>query len=90
MHLDIAEIGDETEWTVPVFELTNKDGHAYGRGTSDMKGAVTATLLAVKLVRELGVELKGDLQIQTVIGEEAGEDGTLSCMEKAIRQTSHL
>ena len=81
-HIDVAEVGDETEWTVPVFELTNKDGNAYGRGTSDMKGAVAATLLAVKLLKELGVELKGDLQIQTVIGEEAGEAGTLSCMEK--------
>lgn len=81
-HIDVAEVGDETEWTVPVFELTTKDGNAYGRGTSDMKGAVAATLLAVKLLNELGVELKGDLQIQTVIGEEAGEAGTLSCMEK--------
>ncbi|MEK4404467.1 acetylornithine deacetylase [Sporosarcina sp. FSL K6-6792] len=81
-HIDVAEVGDETEWTVPVFELTTKDGNAYGRGTSDMKAAVAATLLAVKLLNELGVELKGDLQIQTVIGEEAGEAGTLSCMEK--------
>ena len=81
-HIDVAEVGDETEWTVPVFELTNKNGFAYGRGTSDMKGAIAATLLAVKLLRKLDVELKGDLQIQSVIGEEAGEAGTLSCMEK--------
>ncbi|KAA0948879.1 acetylornithine deacetylase [Sporosarcina sp. ANT_H38] len=81
-HIDIAEVGDESEWTVPVFELTTKDGFAYGRGTSDMKGAVAATLFAVKLLNELNIELKGDLQIQSVIGEEAGEAGTLSCVEK--------
>ena len=81
-HIDVAEVGDETNWTVPVFDLTNKNGFAYGRGTSDMKGAIAATLLAVKLLRKLGVELKGDLQIQSVIGEEAGEAGTLSCTEK--------
>lgn len=81
-HIDVAEVGDESEWTVPIFDLTNKDGFAYGRGTSDMKGAVAATLFAVRLLNELGVELKGDLQIQSVIGEEAGEAGTQSCIEK--------
>ncbi len=81
-HIDVAEVGDESEWTVPIFELTTKDGFAYGRGTSDMKGAMAATLFAVKLLNEIGIELKGDLQIQSVIGEEAGEAGTLSCMEK--------
>ena len=81
-HIDVAEVGDESEWTVPVFQMTNKDGYVYGRGTSDMKGAVAATLFTVKLLKELDIELKGNLQIQSVIGEEAGEAGTLSCIEK--------
>lgn len=81
-HIDVAEVGDEAEWTVPVFEMTNENGFAYGRGTSDMKGAIAATLFVVRLLNELNIELKGDLQIQTVIGEEAGEAGTLSCTEK--------
>jgi len=81
-HIDVAEVGDESEWSVPPFELTTRDGYAYGRGTSDMKGAMASALFTVKLLNELNIELKGDLQIQSVIGEEAGEAGTLSCMEK--------
>lgn len=81
-HIDVAEVGDESEWTVPVFKLTKKDGYVFGRGTSDMKGAVAATLFAIKLLKELNIEIKGDLQIQSVIGEEAGEAGTLSCIER--------
>ncbi|MFC4401737.1 acetylornithine deacetylase [Gracilibacillus xinjiangensis] len=84
-HIDVAEVGDEANWTVPVFELTEKSGYVYGRGVADMKGAVAATLLAVKILNEQGVSLNGDLQIQTVIGEEAGEAGTLSCIEKGYR-----
>lgn len=81
-HIDVADVGDISEWTVPVFELTNKDGNVYGRGTSDMKGAIAATLFITKLLKELNINLKGSLQIQSVIGEEAGEAGTLSCVEK--------
>lgn len=81
-HIDVAEVGDISEWTVPVFNLTNKDGNVYGRGTSDMKSAIAATLFVTKLLKEMDINLKGSLQIQSVIGEEAGEAGTLSCVEK--------
>ncbi|MGP4039723.1 acetylornithine deacetylase [Gracilibacillus sp. D59] len=81
-HIDVAEVGDDSSWTVPPFSLTEKAGFLYGRGVSDMKGAIACTLFAVKLLHEEGINLKGDLQIQTVIGEEVGEAGTLSCIEK--------
>src|SRR5699024_4257530 len=81
-HVDVAEVGDETDWSVPAFELTEMSGYLYGRGVSDMKGAIAAALLAIKLLNEQGITLKGDLQFQSVIGEEAGEAGTLSCIEK--------
>ena len=81
-HIDVAEVGDELAWTVPIFKLTTRDGYLFGRGTSDMKGSVAATLYAIKLLKDLNIEIKGDLQIQSVIGEEAGEAGTLSCIER--------
>lgn len=81
-HIDVAEIGDDSEWTVPVFDMQVRDGFAYGRGTADMKGAMAAALFAIKLLNEYEVELKGDLQFQSVIGEEVGEAGTLSCLER--------
>ncbi|WP_091482124.1 acetylornithine deacetylase [Gracilibacillus orientalis] len=81
-HIDVAEVGDDSSWTVSPFSLTEKAGYLYGRGVSDMKGAVACSLFAVKLLHEEGIDLKGDLQLQTVIGEEVGEAGTLSCIEK--------
>lgn len=81
-HIDVAEVGDQSEWTVPVFDMITKNGFAYGRGVADMKGAMAAALFAFKLLNEHGIELKGDLQFQSVIGEEVGEAGTLSCIER--------
>ncbi len=81
-HIDVAEVGDTSGWSVPPFSLTEKGKHLYGRGVSDMKGAVACALFAAKLLHEEGIALKGDLQLQTVIGEEVGEAGTLSCIEK--------
>ena len=81
-HMDVAEVGDSGEWKVDPFKLTLHNGRAYGRGTADMKGGLAALLFAVKLLNEGGVELKGDLLFQSVIGEEAGEAGTRACMER--------
>jgi acetylornithine deacetylase len=38
--------------------------------------------MAIKILKYLGISLKGDLQFQSVIGEEVGEAGTLACTEK--------
>ncbi|RXZ84922.1 acetylornithine deacetylase [Paenibacillaceae bacterium] len=81
-HIDVAEVGDLTGWKRNPFELTLDNGRAYGRGTADMKGGVAALLFAVKLIAEAGVQLKGDLLFQSVIGEEAGEAGTRACTER--------
>lgn len=81
-HIDVAEVGDDTNWKYDPFELTLEHGRAYGRGTADMKGALAAMLFAIRLLNEAKIELKGDLLFQSVIGEEAGEAGTRSCTER--------
>src|SRR5699024_7086551 len=37
-HVDVAEVGDTSEWLHPPFQLTKADEYLYGRGVSDMKG----------------------------------------------------
>ena len=82
-HIDVAEVGDSSGWSFPPFALTKgADGRLYGRGVADMKGGLAASLFAIKMLREYGVELKGDLIFQSVIGEEAGEAGTLAAIER--------
>ena len=39
-HIDTVPVSDETEWQYPPFAAEIHDGKVYGRGTSDMKGAV--------------------------------------------------
>ncbi|WP_027415363.1 acetylornithine deacetylase [Aneurinibacillus terranovensis] len=81
-HVDVAEVGDDKEWNSPPFTALVKDSYIYGRGVADMKGGIAASLIAIKILKELGITLQGDLQFQSVIGEEAGEAGTLACTER--------
>ena len=46
-HVDTVPAGEG--WTYPPFELTQKDGNLYGRGTADMKGTIAATLGAIRV-----------------------------------------
>ncbi len=48
------------------------DGKLYGRGASDMKGAIAAYVMAARILRDEGVELQGDLILAQSPGEEAG------------------
>ena len=45
-HIDTVPVTDETEWQYPPFAAEIHDGKIYGRGTSDMKGAVAAFVSA--------------------------------------------
>jgi acetylornithine deacetylase/succinyl-diaminopimelate desuccinylase-like protein len=56
----------------------------YGRGTTDMKGGVAASLGAVRALLEAKVRLKGDLLLTAVVGHEepkAGKDGPLALID---------
>lgn len=50
-HTDVVPV-DGQNWTVTPFELTERDGRLYGRGTADMKGYLASVLTAVPLFVE--------------------------------------
>lgn len=81
-HVDVAAITDINEWNTDPFKLHEKNGRLYGRGTSDMKSAIAANLLLLKLFHENNIVLKGDILFQSAVGEEAGEAGTRELLEK--------
>ncbi|QGZ31284.1 acetylornithine deacetylase [Stutzerimonas stutzeri] len=45
-HTDVVPVDGQT-WSVPPFELSEKSGKLYGRGTADMKGYIACVLAAV-------------------------------------------
>lgn len=77
-HIDVVPAGDPANWRFPAWQGTVAEGRVYGRGALDMKGGLTCALFAAKAIQAAGVQLRGRLLIQSVIGEEDGGCGTLA------------
>lgn len=72
-HLDVVPV-TEKDWSFPPFDVTEKDGRLYGRGCMDDKGAVIASLYAMKAVRECGFSLKRNVRLIVGCSEETGSE----------------
>lgn len=73
-HIDTVPVANELEWTYPPFAAEIHDDKIYGRGTSDMKGAVAAMCVAAKYFKEdFGNDFAGELYIAGVVHEECFE-----------------
>jgi acetylornithine deacetylase/succinyl-diaminopimelate desuccinylase-like protein len=72
-HLDVVPVR-RANWTVEPFQLTEKDGFFYGRGSADMKGtAAVAVADFIRLKRE-GYKPQRDLILALTCGEESSDD----------------
>lgn len=77
-HTDVVPV-DGQRWSVAPFELTEKDGKLYGRGTADMKGYIACVLALVPaLVR---APLRMPVYIALSYDEEVGCLGVRSLIE---------
>lgn len=79
-HIDVVPVGDEANWKYPPWQATLADGRVYGRGSVDMKGGLSCALHAVKAISDAGVQLKGKLLVESVVGEEDGGTGALAAV----------
>ncbi|MEM6702754.1 MAG: YgeY family selenium metabolism-linked hydrolase [Acidobacteriota bacterium] len=74
-HLDTVDVQPRDAWTHDPFGAEISDGRMYGRGTSDMKGAVAAMVFGAALCdRE---RLRGSLVVSASVGEELIEGAAL-------------
>jgi len=62
--------------TIDPFKPFIEDDKLHGRGACDMKGSIAAMMIALKTLAESDVELKGDVLLSTVVGEEYDNVGT--------------
>lgn len=74
-HIDTVPVPDESAWSVPPFEGELRDARIYGRGASDMKGAVAAmTAAAAWFSRSTqGGDFPGRICVSGVVHEECFE-----------------
>lgn len=71
-HIDTVPFGDPKKWNWEN-PISGKvvGGRLYGRGATDMKGGIVAMIKAVEAIGSAGYKLKGDVIIESVVGEES-------------------
>lgn len=73
-HIDTVPVVNEEKWTHAPFGAEIDGGKIYGRGTSDMKGAVAAMAYAVaKFAADCKKDFAGELYVAGVVHEECFE-----------------
>ena len=70
-HLDVVEARRE-DWTVEPFKLLERDGHFYGRGTTDDKNMAAAFVVNLIRLRQEGWMPDRDIVLALTADEEGG------------------
>ena len=84
-HIDTVPVGDESAWASPPFAAEIRDGKIYGRGTSDMKGAVAAFVSAAEFFAEnTNRDFAGEVYVAGVVHEECFEGVAAREISKAV------
>lgn len=83
-HIDVVPTGPAHLWSMDPFGAEVREGRMYGRGAADMKSGVSALVYAVRALRDSGVELAGDVILESVIEEECTGNGTLATLARGL------
>ena len=74
-HYDVQPPLGEDAWTVPVFELTERDGRWYGRGSADCKGNIVMHLTALRALAQANGGFPCGIKLICEGSEEQGTGG---------------
>lgn len=74
-HYDVQPPLGEEAWQTPVFELTERDGRWYGRGSADCKGNIVMHLTALRALKQLHGGFPCGVKLICEGSEEQGTGG---------------
>lgn len=77
-HIDTVPAGT-LPWSRNPFSGEIEGNRLYGRGSNDMKAGIAMNLFVFEALRDMGLQLAGDLIFESVVDEEfGGVNGTLA------------
>lgn len=85
-HLDTVPVANPAVWSHDPYGCEIEDGRMYGRGTSDMKGAVAAFTSAARLfAQDCGRDFAGEIYIAGTVHEECFEGVASRSISQFVR-----
>ena len=84
-HLDVVEAHRE-DWTSDPFQLVEKDGYFYGRGTEDMKASDAIYVLTMMRFKREGYKPDRDIILALTADEEGGQSNGVDWLLKNHRE----
>ncbi len=85
-HIDNVDVIDEEQWKHKPWGAEICDGKMYGRGTSDMKGSVTAMIsAAAHFAEDTGRDFAGTVACSCTVHEECFEGVSSREITKAVK-----
>ena len=85
-HLDVVPARKEDGWDTDPYVMSEKDGVLYGRGVSDDKGAIAASMIALKIIRDLNIPLNKRIRLIMGTNEETGS----KCLAHYVEKEGHV
>lgn len=82
-HMDTNPVTGD--WTVDPWAGNYDDEFIFGIGVSNMKSGDAAAFMAVKMLVDAGIRLKGDVILEYVVGELQGGIGTVTAIEHGVK-----
>lgn len=84
-HIDTVPVPDDAKWQHAPFAGEIADGRVYGRGASDMKGSVSAMIVAAAaFAQDTNRNFAGDIYVAGVVHEEIFEGVSARLISKNV------
>lgn len=83
-HLDVVPAGEG--WNTDPFDMQIMGNKAFGRGTTDDKGAVICSMIAMKIVKDLNIPLTKRVRLIMGCNEENGS----KCLAHYVQEEGHI